>query len=99
MGISWMLVKPATGENFLTYAMVHFLNKSDQIERKLFLVVTLEFGYLNLPQNSLQQPKIGGLLRAKMRAYSKPVPPSPLARICTHFADPPPPIAACVLYQ
>ena len=32
-----------------------------------------------------------------LRAYSRPRPPSPLAQLCTHFGDPPPPRPACVL--
>ena len=32
-----------------------------------------------------------------LRAYSRPRPPLPLARLCTHFGDPPPPRPACVL--
>ena len=32
-----------------------------------------------------------------LRAYSRPRPPLPLARLCTHFGDPPAPRPACVL--
>ena len=74
-----------------TYVMVDFLNKTDQIYCDQYCSCSGQLDQ-NLFKHHKNLRSFKGQNACALKANTPPPP-------CTHLADPPPPIAACVLYQ